>query len=277
MNIGFIGGGKMAEAIIRGIVKKKLAHPPEILISDIDKKRLNYFESDGFKVLIVDKRFVVDTTDNNDKVARLSDIVILAVKPQNAPNVIQGIQINEDKLLISIAAGISIKYLEEAFPRVAVIRAMPNNPALVGAGITALAKGHRVKKEQLADAKAIFASVGEVVEVKENLMDAVTGLSGSGPAFIYLAMEALTAGGVAAGLSKRIAMKLAFHTVLGAAMAVKETGKTPGNLREMVTSPGGTTIEGLKVLQKERFFIALQNAVAAAAKKSKYLSKKWSR
>lgn len=260
MRIAFLGAGKMAQALI-----SHLGASTKIVASDKDKRRLRYVRA----------KYKVKIAKNNFEAFEAGDVVVLAVKPQDMAEVIAEVTSNQlpvirRKLIISIAAGISIKYLEKAFPKAAVIRAMPNNPTLVGAGITALAAGSRADKKQLSAAKEIFASVGEVVEVEEKMLDAVTGLSGSGPAFIYLAMEALTAGGVAAGLSKSIAAKLAFHTVLGAAKAVIETGKSPEELRDMVTSPGGTTIEGLKVLDKGKFKGLLSAAVVAAKKSLRF-------
>ncbi len=269
MKIAFIGAGKMAEALIF-----RLGTPGSIIASDIDKRRLNYLRA----------RYKIRIAKNNFEAFKFGDVVVLAVKPQNATEVLEEIRKSKverrtqsvgNKILISIAAGIPLKYLEKKLPGGSIIRAMPNNPAMVGAGMTALAKGKKVSSKQYAVANKIFRSVGEVVEVPERWMDAVTGLSGSGPAFVYLAIEALAAGGAASGLSKPMAEKLALQTALGAAQTVKVSGRPPRELREMVTSPGGTTIEGLKVLHKAKLFAALQNAVAAAAKKSKTLSKRW--
>ncbi|MFH1347645.1 MAG: pyrroline-5-carboxylate reductase [Candidatus Margulisiibacteriota bacterium] len=259
--IGFIGGGKMAEALI-----SRLGSPQRIIASDISRKRLNYLKK-KYKIKI--------TPDNLDVFA--CDIVILAVKPQNMAGVLMGLRNAERvtrkrKIIISIAAGVSLKYLQKNLPDCQIIRAMPNNPALVGAGMTALAKGKRVTPYVLRVTKGIFQTVGEVIEVPERLMDAVTGLSGSGPAYVYLMIEALASAGEKLGIAKKEAEKLAVQTVLGAAKTMKETGKTAKELREMVASPGGTTIEGLKVLEKRKFSEALVEAVKAAAEKSKKLS-----
>ncbi|MBI5078815.1 hypothetical protein HZB08_02210 [Candidatus Saganbacteria bacterium] len=176
--------------------------------------------------------------------------------------------------MVWFAAGISLKCLQKKLPGFAVVRAMPNNPCLVGAGITALVKGRGVSRAQYQKAEAIFKTVGEVVAVPEKWMDAVTGLSGSGPAFVYAVIEALTKGGIASGLPEKVAAKLALLTVFGAAETVRKTGRSPRELREMVVSPGGTTIEGLLVMDKFKVAEALARAVAAAAEKSKILSRR---
>jgi len=260
--IGFIGAGRMAEALIA-----RSRSPKSIIASDISKKRLSYLK----------KKYKIKIAKNNLQVFKSAQIVILAVKPRNMGQVLgtrdQGP--GKKKIIICIAAGIPLSYLQKKLPGVPVVRAMPNNPALVGMGMTALAKGKNVSRAQYKKAAAIFKAVGEVVEVKEKLMDAVTGLSGSGPAYVYQAIEALAYGGIAAGLPKKTAAELALITVLGAAYTVLNTGKSPAELREMVASPGGTTIEGLKALKRRGFSRALIEAVMAAAKKSKVLSKKW--
>jgi pyrroline-5-carboxylate reductase len=251
----------MAEALIA-----RSKSPRSIIASDISSKRLAYLR----------KKYKIRKAKNNLEVFKAAQIIILAVKPQNMAEVLRGTRgAGRGTLVISIAAGIPLSYLQEKLPGIPVIRAMPNNPALVGMGMTALARGKKVSRAQYKKAAAIFKAVGEVVEVKERLMDAVTGLSGSGPAYVYQTIEALAYGGVAAGLPKRTAAELALITVLGAAYTVLNTGKSPAELREMVASPGGTTIEGLKVLKKKGFSKALIEAVKAAAKKSKALSKKW--
>lgn len=266
MKIAFVGAGRMAEAIIARLKDKK-----NIFASDVRRERLKALSS-KYNIRIV--------KDNLDAFES-AEIVILAVKPQQMAEVLQGIGSRgigsrKRKLVISIAAGIPLKYLQKMLPNCAIIRAMPNNPALVGQGMTALAKGVRVTNYELRITKKIFEAVGEVVEVPEKWLDAVTGLSGSGPAYVYLMIEALTDGGVKTGLPKKIAAQLARQTVYGAAAAVKKTGRGPEELRQMVTSPGGTTIEGLKALARRRFARALTEAVGAAAKKSRRLSKQWS-
>jgi len=177
--------------------------------------------------------------------------------------------------VISIAAGITLKTIERYLPQAPVIRAMPNNPAFVGEGLTAICKGHRATERDRKVAEVIFGAVGKVIAVEEKLMDAVTGLSGSGPAFIYAMVESLIEGGVEAGLSETQAKTLAVQTTLGAAKTMAETGKDPAELREMVTSPGGTTIAGLRVLEEGKFKKILRGAVVAATKRAKELSEEY--
>lgn len=265
MKIAFLGAGKMAQALI-----SHLGAPTRIIASDKDKRRLKYVRA----------KYGVKIAGNNIGAFEVGDVVVLAVKPQNMAEVLAEVQgpmsnVGKQKLVISIAAGIPLKYLEKKLPGASIIRAMPNNPCMVGHGVTALAKGKKVSSKQYAVAEKIFVSMGEVVEVPEKWMDAVTGLSGSGPAFVYSVMEALAAGGVAAGLPRNAAAKLALQTVLGAAQTAKITGRRPRELREMVTSPGGTTVEGLAVLERSGAAKAFASAVRAAAKKSKTLSKRW--
>lgn len=257
MIISFIGAGHMAEALISRLTAY------EIMASDIRSGRLRYLK----------RKYKVKVTANNWEAAEFGDVVILAVKPQNISEVLGPLSnIRGQKLVISIAAGIPLSYLQEKLPPVPIIRAMPNNPALVGEGITALAKGEKVATRHYAIAEKIFKLVGEVVEVPEKWMDAVTALSGSGPAFVYQVIEGLIQGGIRVGLPLKVAVKMALPTVIGAAKTIEKTGKSPQELTPMVASPGGTTIEGLKVLEKYHLVEALTKAVTAAAKKSKVLS-----
>jgi pyrroline-5-carboxylate reductase len=201
-------------------------------------------------------------------------VLVLAVKPQQVGEVLSEIhgQFTKEHLLISIAAGVPLVKLEAGLPAGSrVIRVMPNTPALVGESATAYAVGKSALPRDGALAQKLFASVGIAFAVKEPLLDAVTGLSGSGPAYAYLMIEALSDGGVAAGLPRETATKLAAQTLLGAARMVLETGQHPGALKDMVTSPGGTTIEGLHELEKGKVRGALMNAVRAAAEKSRKL------
>ncbi len=253
----------MTEAIIKGLLSSKIVSESEIRVSEINPDRRKYIQ----------EKYLITALDNNRQAAALSDTVILAVKPQVLPEAIKQLEIREDQLLISIAAGITIKFLEKAFPKRSIVRVMPNNPALVQAGISAISKGKKATEKDLQEAKKIFGAVGEVIEVDERFMDAVTGLSGSGPAFVYMVIEAMEEAGKSLGIDKKIAEKLAIQTVLGSAKTLLETGKSAKELRDMVTSPGGTTIEGLKVLEKRKFAEALGEAVRAAAEKSKKLSR----
>jgi len=265
--LGFIGGGNMAEAMIRGLLKAQLLGPQEILASDVTAERLTYLQ----------QTFGIRTSRDNAEVAGKADIVLFAVKPQIMSPVLDGLLdvITEEKLLISIAAGISTRLIAEKFPgKVRVIRVMPNTPALVLEGASALAPGAAATPEDLELAKRLFAAVGKVVVVEETLMDAVTGLSGSGPAYIFMIIDALSDAGVKVGLSRKVAQLLAAQTVLGAARMVLETHKHPGELKDMVTSPGGTAIAGLHTLEAGGLRTTLINAVEAATRRSMELGRK---
>ena len=266
--LGFIGGGNMAEAMIRGLLKAQLLGPQDMLVSDVTAERLTYLQ----------QTFGVRTSQDNAEVAGKADIVLFAVKPQIMSPVLDALLdvITEQKLLISIAAGISTRLIAEKFPgKVRVIRVMPNTPALVLEAASALAPGAAATPEDLELAKRIFAAVGKVVVVvEETLMDAVTGLSGSGPAYIFLIIDALSDAGVKVGLSRKVAQLLAAQTVLGAARMVLETHKHPGELKDMVTSPGGTAIAGLHTLEAGGLRTTLINAVEAATRRSMELGRK---
>jgi len=263
-NIGFLGAGKMASALAKGLVGADVAFPKEIIASDpYDIARKNFAAELGSK-----------TTVSNVEVAEFANVLILATKPDQVPAALSEIRraFTEKHLLISIAAGVTIAKLEGALPSGArVIRVMPNTPALVGAGASAFALGKNATAADGEIAKKLLSAVGVAFQVKENLLDAVTGLSGSGPAYVYQFIEALSDGGVAAGLPCDIATKLAAQTVLGAAKMVLETGQHPGALKDQVTSPGGTTIEGLHELEKGKLRATVMNAVRAATEKSRKL------
>jgi len=263
-SIGFVGGGRMAGAIIKGLLSSRTVKASQICVSDIDPKQRQ----------VLKDQFSVTVCNDNQKAAS-SKIVVLAVKPQAMSQALERLKIAKDQLLISIAAGINLQYFEKNFPGVPIIRVMPNNPVLVQAGVSAIALGQNAKKEDLDKALKIFRAVGEVVEVEERLMDAVTGLSGSGPAFIYLAVEAMIEAGETLGMNKGVAEKLAVQTLLGSAKTLSKTGKKASELREMVTSPGGTTLEGLKILEEKNYKEALFKAVQAAARRAKELSEEW--
>lgn len=262
--VGFLGAGKMATALAKGFVNAGLVSAQGILASDVDEKARSLFTSEsGGKSL-----------EGNQEVVRGAGILILAVKPDQVKTVLEeiGPGISAEHLVISIAAGVTLARLEQALPpRARVIRVMPNTPALVGASASAFALGSSASKDDAATAHKLFSAVGVAYQVKESLLDAVTGLSGSGPAYVYLMIEALSDGGVAAGLPRDIALNLAAQTVMGSASMVLKTGLHPGTLKDMVTSPGGTTIEGLHELEKGKVRAALMNAVRAAAEKSKKL------
>jgi pyrroline-5-carboxylate reductase len=264
LKIGFLGAGKMATALAQGFVRAEIVFPKEIIAGDLASIARNIFA----------KRTGAKTTASNPDVLKFAGILILATKPDQVPAALAEIRdgFTKDHLLISIAAGVTIAKLENALPAGArVIRVMPNTPALVGEGASAFALGKNATAADGELAKKLLSAVGIAFQVKENLLDAVTGLSGSGPAYVYQFIEALSDGGVASGLPRDIATKLAAQTVLGAAKMVLETGQHPGALKDQVTSPGGTTIEGLHALEKGKLRATVMSAVRAAADKSKKL------
>jgi pyrroline-5-carboxylate reductase len=264
LTIGFLGAGKMATALAKGFIRAKLVTPKQIIASDpISAATAAFGKEVGAK-----------TTASNAEVAQSADVLILAVKPDQVSGVLADIRdhFSEKHLLISIAAGVPIAKMEAGLGGTArVIRVMPNTPALVGASASAYALGKSAKPEDSALAQKLFSSVGIAFQLREYLLDAVTGLSGSGPAYVYLFIEGLSDGGVAAGLPRDIATKLAAQTVLGSAKMVLDTGLHPGALKDMVTSPGGTTIEGLHELEKGNFRGTAISAVRAATEKSRKL------
>ena len=268
--IGIIGAGAMGRALCQGLVSSHALPANRILISDPHPDHASKLqESLGVKV-----------AEGNVQVAKYTDIVILAVKPFNVASILDEISesLGRDSgkslpLLISIAAGIHISKIEAHLNQsIPVVRAMPNTPAQVGLGACAYARGSHADDEHLAQAAAIFNSVGIALEVPESLMDAVTALSGSGPAYVYLMIEALVDGGVKAGLPREIAHKLASQTVLGAAKMVIETGLHPAQLRDMVTTPAGTTIAAIASLEKSGIRAALIDAVEKATIRSRELA-----
>jgi len=266
--IGFLGSGNMAEAIIHGLIGSGMVGEAAISASDRDIERLNS---------IVEK-YGIEGYSKNFETARRSDIVILAVKPQSIDEVLQDIreELTSEKLLISIAAGVKIARIAAALKEgVKIVRVMPNTPSLVLSGVSAVCAGNNVSEKEKETVMALFGAVGKAVAIAdEGLMDAVTGLSGSGPAFVYTFIEALSDAGVKEGLSRRDATTLAAQTVYGAARMVLESEKHPAELRDMVTSPGGTTIAGMARLEDTGFRASVIAAVEAAAMRSRALSDK---
>jgi pyrroline-5-carboxylate reductase len=259
-----IGAGNMAEALVTGMLKADLVRPEQVFATDIEPKRLAYLQD----------RYHIRTGRNNGEAAAWGEVVILCVEPQVLDDVLREIaqSVNPRCLIISVAAGYPIvRVAGRLRPGQRIIRAMPNTPSTVLEGVTALAYGAGVSEEEQRLAHAVFGSVGKVVEVEERLMDAVTGLSGSGPAYVYLMIEALADGGVKAGLSRSVAELLAIQTVLGAARMVIESGEHPGQLKNRVASPGGTTIAGLHKLEEGRLRATLIAAVETATKRSQEL------
>jgi len=263
--IGFLGGGNMGEALIRGIVKTGIVPPQELFVTDVRLDRLEELS----------RTYGLHTLSDNALLVRRVDVVILAVKPQILKAVLQEIApATPGKLLVSIAAGVSTTEIRRHLPAgTRLIRCMPNTPALVLEGATALARGRDLAPGDLETAQAIFEAVGRVVVLEEEHMDAVTGLSGSGPAYIALVVEALADGGVKVGLDRQTAMTLATQTVLGSARLLLETGAHPGQLKDMVTSPGGTSIAGIHTLEAGGLRRTLIDAVERATLRSRELGR----
>ena len=261
--LSIIGGGVMAEAILSRLLKQSVFTASTVLVSEPRAERRDFLTGE----------YRVEVTADNQTAISAGEILLLAIKPQVFDSVVANIEPNPNSIIVSILAGVTIDKLEQAFPNNPVIRVMPNTPATVGAGMTAIAAGTKANKEHIDRARSIFTAIGEVVEVPESMMDAVTGLSGSGPAFVALAIEALADGGVASGLPRAIALQLAIQTVLGTATLLKETEIHPGVLKDRVTSPGGTTIAGVAKLESQGFRSALIEAVKTATERSKELGK----
>lgn len=264
--IGFIGSGNMAEAIIKGIIDTHICHPEDIIISDVRNERLKE---------LADKYNISYTT--NIKLAKAVDILILSVKPQNMKEVLNEIKIaiGNETLIVSIAAGITTDSIRKSLGSDCVIRVMPNTPALIGQGAAVLFATKQAK-QRLDEVERIFSAVGLVTSVEdENLMDAVTAVSGSGPAYFFLLMEEMIKTAVKLGLDTEHAEKIVLQTAKGASMLAIErakAGEKPQTLRQKVTSPNGTTEAALKVFGKYEFEKIITDALAAAAKRSKELS-----
>lgn len=257
----------MATSLAKGIVRAGLVGGDRIIASDpVESVRKSFASNVKGKI-----------TSSNLEVLETADTIVLAVKPEHVNEVLAEIRpgLQSKHILISIAAGVSLARIEGSLNSGArVVRVMPNTPALVGASATAFAMGSAATREDSELVHRLFGAVGIVFQMKESLLDGVTGLSGSGPAYVFLMIEALSDGGVAAGLPRETATKLAAQTVLGSARMVLETGIHPGVLKDMVTSPGGTTIEGIHELEIRGVRAAFMNAVRAAAEKSKRLGGK---
>jgi pyrroline-5-carboxylate reductase len=264
LKVGFLGAGKMATALASGFVRAGTVARENVIASDLSASaRAGFSESTGGHA-----------TGFNPDVARFASVLIVAVKPDQVTDVLRELSgdVTDQHLIVSIAAGVTVGKMEAALPAGArVVRVMPNTPALVGASASAFSLGRSATGEDAQLVCQLFSAVGIALQVKEPLLDAVTGLSGSGPAYVYMMIEALSDGGVAAGLPRDVATKLAAQTLLGAAKMALETGTHPGALKDMVTSPGGTTIEGVHELEKAGLRAALMNAVRAASDKSRRL------
>jgi pyrroline-5-carboxylate reductase len=265
MKLCFIGCGNMGEALVSGLVQSGSARPENITCTDIREERLQELSS----------RYGVRTTSKNIDAAQQSQVVIYAVKPQLMAEVLKetAAELDLSKLVISIAAGVPLRAIESLLQKeLRLIRVMPNIAASVKESATAISAGKHARKEDIELAMAIFNSVGRAVFLRENyLMDAITGLSGSGPAYLFIIVDALADAGVKMGLSRKDAQFLAAQTVLGAAKMLMETGEHPGQLKDRVTSPGGTAIAGIHTLEKGGLRTTLINAVEAATQRSKEL------
>jgi pyrroline-5-carboxylate reductase len=266
--IAFLGAGNMAEALIKGLLRAGTARPESLLATGRRPERLEELR----------RTYGVRTTLDNLEAVREADVVVLSVKPQVLDKVLVQVAsvVDPRKLVISVAAGVPIAAMERRLGAGArIIRTMPNTPSLVGAGACALSRGEHASEEDLAVATRIFQSVGITTEVDESLLDAVTGLSGSGPAYIFLIIEALSDAGVKVGLPRYTAQKLAAQTVLGSAQLLIETGTHPGQLKDQVTSPGGTAIAGLHTLEAGGLRTTLINAVEAATRRARELGEQF--
>jgi pyrroline-5-carboxylate reductase len=260
--IGFLGGGNMAEAMIKGMLRSGMK---EIMVSEPREERRGY----------LGQTYGVAVSGSNRDVVKSSSIIILAVKPQNMDEVTAEISdlISHDKMIVSIAAGITLSYLSARLKTPKIVRVMPNTPALVQEGMSVLSLCECIHDKEMGIVKNIFMSIGNVLVMPEKYMDAVTALSGSGPAFIALFVESMIEAGVAVGLSKDHAAELAIQTLIGTARLL-ESGMQPDRLREMVTSPGGTTAAGLKVFEQSGLKKMVTAVVEAAAERSKELGRK---
>ncbi len=261
--IGFIGGGNMAEAMIKGLLSGSFPAAKIMASEPSDIRREHLVEAFG-----------IELAENNLALMEACDIVVLSIKPQIVVEVLEEVAgaYSNDKLIISILAGVTTASIEKFFqgaPR--IVRVMPNTPALVGEAASAICRGHYASQEDLAVVKQLFESVGIVQLIDERQMDAATGLSGSGPAYIYTVIEALADGGVREGLRRDVAHALAVQTVVGAALMVRETGEHPAILRDQVCSPGGTAIAGVSTLEKHGLRTTLMEAVTTSAARSREL------
>jgi pyrroline-5-carboxylate reductase len=265
--LGILGAGKVGEALAIGIAQRGLVAAADIVLSEHNPtRRAEVATKTGFRVIA-----------DNREVARLSDTLILAVKPKDVVEVLTDVspELGPTKLLVSVAAGVSLELLESSVPEATqVIRTMPNMAVAINEGMSVLSPGSSVSPESLAWATELFRSVGRALVLDEQYMDAVTGLSGSGPAYVYVIIESLADGGLKLGLPRDVAFELAAQTVLGAAKNVLVTGEHPAKLRDQVTTPAGTTIEGVLELEAGGLRLTLVNAVVKAAERAAQLIRK---
>lgn len=260
--IGFIGAGNMGSAIIGGIVTNKIAAPSDMIVADKNSEGL---------ALTAEKYGVYTTTDNKE-IARKSSMLFLCVKPNVIYSVINEIKdsINDNTIIVSIAAGQSMKKITSAFGKdIKLVRVMPNTPALVGEGMAACVQGENVSDDEMSKVLDIFNSFGKAEKVSENMMDAVTAVSGSAPAYVFMFIEAMADAAVQGGMPRSQAYTFAAQSVLGSAKMVLDTGKHPGELKDMVCSPAGTTIDAVAVLEEKGMRSAVIKAMEACIDKSR--------
>lgn len=265
-HIGVIGAGVMGEALIAGMLKAKLVSPAQVTAADVRATQLTHFQ----------KKFRILITQSPAALVEKCDTVILSVKPQDAPAVMEDISgvFQKNKLLITIVAGLPVSFYEKRLPDgVPVVRVMPNTPCQAGAGVSVLCGGASAKAHHVKTAAQIFNCVGVTHAAEEKYLNAVTALSGSGPAYVFLFLEALTDAGVRVGLARELSYALAFQTVAGSCELLKQTGQSPKELKDRVTSPGGTTITALSVLEKAGFRGHIMQAVLEAANRAKEMEK----
>ncbi len=263
--IGIIGSGNMGEAIIRGLITKGNLNPDKIVVSDINQDRLD----------LIINRYGIAGVNNNKRLVNLSRIIFLAVKPKDINKLADEIKeaLNEEKIVISVLAGVKIKKLKNLLGKnIKIVRVMPNTPALIGEGALGVSFDDIISDNERDEILNLLKTLGEVFPVEENLLDTITGLSGSGPAYVFMFADALAQGGVKNGLDYETALKLAVQTILGSAKLLKELGEHPAVLRDKVSSPAGTTIYALHELEKKGFKDAVISAVDTATKRSKELS-----
>ncbi|MBI5537805.1 MAG: pyrroline-5-carboxylate reductase [Deltaproteobacteria bacterium] len=269
-NIGFLGAGNMAGAMIKALLNAAVVSPERIMASDVRDDRLDDLH----------RTYGVMTTMDNAEVVQHADLLVLAVKPQVVDKVLPAMaeHMRPETVTISIVAGVRLAALEARLPAgTRLVRAMPNTPAMVLAGATAIAAGTHASPEDMRQAKSLFNMLGKTVVLDENLLDAVTGLSGSGPAYVMLMIEALADGGVKVGLHRETALLLAAQTVYGSAKLLLDSGEHPGRLKDMVTSPGGTAIAGLHTLEAGGLRRTLMDAVENATKRGEELGEQLDR
>lgn len=265
--IGFIGTGNMGKAMIGGIVNSKLVPSNNVIVYDLNTDKLNAIRDE----------YNVEIVSSEEEVAMNSDILFIAVKPNIYDLVLEKIKgkLTKDKIIVTIAAGKTIKSVEEVIGKeYKVVRTMPNTPALVNEGMSSLCANEIVSEEELNQVKTIFESFGKAEILPEHLIESVIGVSGSSPAYTFMFIEALADGAVLAGMARDKAYKFAAQAVLGAAKMVLETGKHPGELKDMVCSPGGTTIEAVRTLEERGFRSAVIEAMINCMDKSKEMSQK---